>query len=275
MVSSIIAIREKQEFWAKRQNISVDKKGYTRNLKDNLFQKMNENTENEFASGDGAELKQKSGRRKMQALHSSSALACNFFDYWRGRDTSALAAAMNLPSRICNMQFERKLPSGVKPRFPNLDLTLECTDGTLVGIESKFCEPYRRLRHRPLADKYFSVRSRQWISFQLPACQRLAELLRKPETMFTHLDATQLLKHFLGLANASRNWILLYVWYSTNNLDAASLYSELAGFQKMINSDGAIFTFLTYQEIFSALRIHAVEHSAYLAYLRNRYFLDV
>jgi hypothetical protein len=45
----------------------------------------------------------------MRALHSSSALACNVFEYWRGRDGSPLAAALGY---LHSQQLASRLQSG-------------------------------------------------------------------------------------------------------------------------------------------------------------------
>ncbi len=42
----------------------------------------------------GSELGENGGRGKIQTLHSSSAIVCNFFDYWRAGDLKPLAEAL-------------------------------------------------------------------------------------------------------------------------------------------------------------------------------------
>jgi hypothetical protein len=61
----------------------------------------------------------------MRALVSSSALAVNFFDPWRGETLADLGAALSLNAPVMSLYFEYK-PSNypVKPRSPNLDLRL-------------------------------------------------------------------------------------------------------------------------------------------------------
>jgi hypothetical protein len=50
---------------------------------DNLFQALNESTRKAFEQGSGSELQDTASRpAKIKALHSSSALAVNFFDRW-------------------------------------------------------------------------------------------------------------------------------------------------------------------------------------------------
>src|SRR5665648_1118335 len=85
-------ILAKQEAWA--HNVGFDligsqgkhgKKVYTTTLDDNLFKPLHPQTKKELAAGDGGEINGTENKpAKMQALHSSSALGVNLFDYWRG-----------------------------------------------------------------------------------------------------------------------------------------------------------------------------------------------
>ena len=77
---------------------------------------------------------------KMKALHSSSALAVNFFDLWTGRDPDPLKKALNLDKEILDIQFERQYPTGLAGNPPNLDVALDLEGGLTLAIESKFSE---------------------------------------------------------------------------------------------------------------------------------------
>ena len=80
-----VRTRAVQVAWAARQGIKIDPQGYTLCLQDNLFQPLSATTHAELTAGAGAELGLGGGRGKLQALHSSAALAVNVFDYWRDR----------------------------------------------------------------------------------------------------------------------------------------------------------------------------------------------
>jgi len=142
VASPALPIRQQQRAWARSKGIDIDKSGYTLTLGDNLCHPLSRCAEAEFRAGDGTELGRPSSRGKMQALHSSSALACNVFDYWRGRDTSALAKALEMQAPICSMAFEQKYPTGLRGKPPNLDVVLQPWDGPTLAVESKFLEPY-------------------------------------------------------------------------------------------------------------------------------------
>src|SRR5687767_8908705 len=98
-------VLERQLAWSRRHNLPLQgSKGargrptYTP-LERNLFEPLSPQARSEYNSGDGRELGNTNGSPgKMQALHSSSALCCNVFHYWRrvGRP-EAIARACGVP----------------------------------------------------------------------------------------------------------------------------------------------------------------------------------
>jgi hypothetical protein len=135
------AIKQQQQSWALAEQIDFDKKGYVKELRHNLFQDLDEDSINEFTVGKGRELE-----GHMLALHSSSALVVNFFQWWRSSNNiPKLAKALGLPETYANLNFEKThmKPKGIGGIRPHLDIELS---GPLkpVAIESKFTEPYHR-----------------------------------------------------------------------------------------------------------------------------------
>ena len=154
----------KQIEWAKNRNINLigsqGAKGrpvYTTTVDENLFQPLNEQTRKELIEGDGSELKIGANRpSKIQALHSSSALGINIFDYWRKfSDISVIVTACGLTRANSTMtgriQFEQKFP--IDDRFqysPNLDVVIYPDNPRKIkvyGIECKFTESYSSRGH--------------------------------------------------------------------------------------------------------------------------------
>ena len=85
-------VHMKQRLWALRRGLPVDERGYTSSPDDNLFEPLNPAVKEQFNDADGGELKPGKDRLpKMQALHSSSALAINVFHYWKDRDKTPVA----------------------------------------------------------------------------------------------------------------------------------------------------------------------------------------
>ena len=277
MPSPALPIRERQRQWAKGKGIEIDKSGYTLTLRDNLYQALSPCAEAEFRSGDGAELGKPGERGKMQALHSSSALACNVFDYWRGRDTSALARALDVPGPICSIAFERKYPTGLRGKPPNLDVVLQPASGPILAIESKFLEPYTGQGQRSgFKGKYFTSESGLWNDLGYPNCQKLAKSLFEGDYSSTWLHGEQLLKHILGLSRTGRDWILLYLWYEIPGEAIVQHAEDIGEFARCAAEDGLAFRSLSYQELFRRLKsVAAPPDAGYIQYLKERYFPDV
>lgn len=277
MPSPALPIRERQRAWAKGKGIEFDKSGYARTLRDNLYQALSPCAEAEFRAGDGAELGKPGERGKMQALHSSSALACNVFDYWRGRDTAALAQALDVPGPICSIAFERKYPTGLRGKPPNLDVVLQPASGPKLAIESKFLEPYTgEGRKSGFKAKYFDAEPGLWHKLGYPACQKLAKSLYEGDYASTWLDGEQLLKHVLGLSRTGREWILLYLWYEIPGETIVQHSKDIDEFARCASEDGLAFRSLSYQELFRRMqRTAEPRDSGYVEYLKERYFSDV
>lgn len=267
------AIRERQLAWAATHCIAVDAAGYTLRPEDNLFAPLSTETRRDFEGGDGAELGLGGKRGKMQALHSSSALAVNVFDYWRVRDAAPLAAALGLAAPIAGLTFERKFGTGLPGNPPNLDVVLWLGGGSIVAIESKFMEPWRVRSERGLKAKYFAGGVDAWARLGLCGCSGLAARLQSGETAFTWLHAEQLLKHVLGLALSGSRWELVYLWYETPGHESGEHAAEAEEFARVARADGIAMRPLTYQKLILRLRESAAEaDAAYLDYLDGRYF---
>lgn len=264
-------IKARQRAWAIRKALTFDADGYCACVDDNLFRGLSPVARREFESGDGAELGKDGGRGKLQALHSSSALACNWFDYWRTRDLQPLSRAFGVPAGFSTLALEQKVPTGLGRIPPNLDVFLMGGDGTVFAIESKFTEPYTKSTGKTyLKPAYFPDGRSLWAEAGLPGCQTVAEALRTERHEFELLDVAQLLKHTLALARRfGDRWSLCCLWFEVPGSVASLHRQELTDFAAQI---AAHFSALTYQELF--VRMSALvgqEDSEYMAYLRDRY----
>ncbi|MDX2221056.1 MAG: hypothetical protein SF172_18725 [Burkholderiales bacterium] len=264
--------KEVQRRWAKDRSCELDAQGYTRVLRDNLFEPLSTETTLEFSEGDGGELGSDGHKGKMQALHSSSALACNVFDYWRHRNARPLAAALGLSGQICSLRFEQKFPTGLPGNAPNLDVALLLDNGTTFAIESKFLEVYGR-HSAGFKPKYFEHESGLWASRGFGHCESLARALYDGSQTFRWLHAEQLLKHVLGLSTAGGRWHLHYLWYRVDHEHAKAHEIELDVFRTLVLKDRINFSAQTYQALFAKLETcGAAGHGPYVEYLRRRYF---
>ena len=138
-------ILSKQTEWAKNQGMDLigskiyrGRPAYTINLDCNLFQPLLPDIRTSFAAGDGSELGSSGLPGKMQAIHSSSALGVNVFQYWKSISAvPVIAAACDLCRRgsdvSCDIQFEEKYPindrNGVKSTIGKMGSSLLLTHG--------------------------------------------------------------------------------------------------------------------------------------------------
>ncbi len=263
-------IKERQRRWATGAGLNPDAAGYlTPELN---LPWLSQRTRDEFAKADGNEFGNGSGRAKIAALHSSSALAVNFFDFWRGRDLRPLAAALELGEGIRDIAFEVKLPTGVGTRMPNIDVILEDASRSCLAIESKFAETFRGAQKAGIQDKYLAGNAKRWSDCGLAGAQSAAAVLYLA-TKFAYLDPAQLLKHMLGLGKSDREWSLLLLWYAPTSKVAEVMKAEVARFQGMLGSDSRRFSSLSYQQLWVTLLPHLTsEHDAYREYMTQRYF---
>lgn len=271
---SLSTILHSQRTWAEQEGIPIDRDGYVHQLSGNLIEEMSCATRAEFEAGSGGELGVDGTRGKMQALHSSSAFACNVFAYWRERDPSRLARALGVSNGDWTLSFEKKVGTGVWRAIANLDVWAQSDDGSILAVESKFCEPYRATGKQPvLSSAYRLTRlSSAWRDAGLQRCHEIAALTYFGEIRWESLDVFQLLKHLLALRNSRRREASLrYVWFDLKNDDARDHGREVDKFSELLDGEGS-FAGVTHQEVVAKLREGGVEgHSAYFTYLAARY----
>lgn len=283
--------KERQKKWAGKYGLKlIGSKGgrgdpaYTPTIEDNLFQPMSLETRQEFEEGDGDELTTEDGPAKMQAVHSSSALTVNLFDYWRGQeDCDPLLQAFGLSEgSVKSIEFEAKRPIMDSPnrehfpRDPNLDVTIAFADSNELpdlAFECKFTEVYRTSEpsEKGLAPAYLRE-EHLWI--ELPNCRELGQRICPRDDVFVHLHAAQLLKHTLGLKhrNSLGRFVLVYLWYDVPGSAAAKRHGEeVDRFREIVSRDGLAFRALTFQDVIECFSKHRDGHEAYIDYLTGRY----
>src|SRR5690606_2036632 len=127
-------------------------------------------------------------------------------------------------------------------------------------------------RAKPIQDKYFPPGEGLWQAAGLLGAQAAADLLRHGSP-FKLLDAVQLLKHMLGLAQTRCQWTLLLLCFAPTPEALQAMDAEATRFRDLLGSDGPRFSWLTYQELWSRLvpRLSAGDDE-YTRYLEQRYF---
>lgn len=264
----------KQLGWACSMGLNPDKRGYLANYESNLFQPLNRGSKDAFDQGSGSELRDRpNGPAKMRALHSSSALAVNFFDAWVDTDATPLLEIFNLKGELVSIRFEGQYPTGLPGNPPNLDVVLEFKSDLVVGIESKFTEwliPKSQSK-APFKDKYFPPGAGVWERVCLPKTQHLAEKIQSKALVFRHLDAPQLIKHALGLAtHCGSRFRLFYVYFDAAGAEGDAHKEEIKVFSERLRAELGFKAF-SYQEIIGQLESSSGVPEHYVEYLRARY----
>lgn len=270
------AVLERQLVWASNAGKEVSNKGYLGSIEDNLMQPLSAPARQGFGRGSGSELIDTDARpAKIKALHSSAALAVNVFDYWATRDPRPLTAAMELSSAIRGIEFERQFPTGLGGNPPNLDVVMLLESGAVVAIESKFTEWMipKSTAKEAFRPAYFPQSGGVWARLGLTRCQQLAEAIANGRQHFRWLDAPQLLKHALGLATtAPGQFCLHYLYFNARGTESTAHSEEIQRFSEAVGEEIG-FQARPYQALVSDIVKHCgAEHSAYAAYLQNRYF---
>lgn len=288
-------IKSKQQSWAYRKRLTLvggtipdrGEKNYQQGLNDNLFEQLSKESLDYFNSGDGSETKDSKTRlAKMKALHSSSAIVVNLFQYWQHKDVYPIMYACKLcsksPSRINNIigsrnklkfeeQFEISRDKSQFPFSPNIDVVIEDVESTVYAIESKFTEPYNSGKQKEIKEKYID-NSSFWNG--LSNLYELAKEICPNNNKFKYLDAAQLIKHTLGLRNRynKKGFHLLYLWYDVIGTDGIEHRKEIEQFAEIAKKDGIRFNHITYQEVIIRLsKEFYLGNEKYVDYLTDRY----
>jgi restriction endonuclease-like protein len=264
-------IVDRQQRWAEARHLAVNASGRVSHLEDNLFAPLHAETRAEFEAGDGDEFGTADAVGKMYSLHSSSALVCNVFDYWRKRPMLPLLRACGIETIATDLRFEQKFLTGVGSRPANLDVLITDTGGRNlpIAVESKFTEPFQTGERDHLRPAYFR-KSETWD--ELPSCRGLAESLTAKQR-YKCLKAGQLLKHALALTRkfGKKRFVLLYLWCDVRGSEAAKQHGdEVQNFANTVGSE-VLFRNDTYLSVFQRLSPLA-SGSQYEKYLRSRYF---
>jgi len=280
-------ILSKQTAWAANFGISlVGSKGkrgrpaYTCELNQNLLQPLLPDVRKSFGSGDGGELGSTEFPGKMQAVHSSSALGVNIFQYWKSiRAVPVIASQCGLcrvGSQVSSdLYFEEKYP--INDAFgyhPNIDVVIHNAPSAKIkrfAVECKFSEAYGAHKHGGLKAKYLGIDD-LWLD--IPNLLGFARRISPDDHEFVHLHPAQLVKHILGLKRqfGKGGFRLLYLWYDVFGDQGKRHRDEVLEFTEIAKKDGIKFHSLTYQELIVKLaRQLREEHPDYIRYLTERY----
>jgi hypothetical protein len=261
-----IVDRAKVALW-KKSGLPHDVKGYVEDVRLNLISGLTpEMIINDYRNGSGQEW-----LVKIKAIHSSAALAANVFGRWK---TDPAKLKLLGFSGFNSIKLEYKCPTGLGGTPPNLDVLLQSSD-VIIGIESKLLEPLTLTKPR-----FSPTYSRD----RLPFCEEswwnlLQQLHHWPPA---HLDASQLVKHYLGLRNkfsTSQKVFLVYLFWKPLNASDIAEYSrhaeDINKFQNAISKSSSIqFITMDYLQLWDSWsKDTELAKHAYL--LKQRYNVEI
>jgi hypothetical protein len=280
-------ITGKQTQWALNRGIpligSKVEKGrpaYTLELDQNLFESLDAGVRKNIEEGSGNELG--GNPAKMQAVHSSSALGVNIFQYWQKiQKVSAIASACGFCRKGNDISekivFEDKYPADDNydrfPTPPNIDVVFHNSDSSQFkrfAVECKFSEAYGSRKHNGLKPAYLDLID---LWSDIPNLHKFAKSIC-PNENFTYLHSAQLIKHILGLKRkfGKNGFRLLYLWYDVLGKEGSVHQDEIDKFYDIAKADGIYFNAMSYQELILALsKEYRQEHASYIKYLSERY----
>ncbi len=255
--------------------LSADVPGYTLSPAANLISGFDsESVLRDFVEGDGKELQ--GSRPKFCAAYSSSALAANSFGPYRLDPQSLVLAGRD---GFETSRFEKKLSTGLGGTSPNLDFLAE-GPGSLVAVESKFTE-FLTEKKASFVPAYDDVVRR----LAEPCWKDLFGSLREDPARFGHLDAAQLVKHYLGMRHSlgghRGSKALAYVyWEPTDAIAHREFVSHRAAIREFASAvvDSEIrFLSFSYPDLWDEWETTSAWSGirAHVAALRRRYLLSV
>lgn len=161
-------LKLQQKKWAQENlKCDVDDRGYLPKWQHNIREPQAE-AERQFEQGDGAELHDGPTRpAKMRAVHSSSALAWNFFGFFQRTTTEPLLSALRVGGNLTRIAFERKVPSVVGGMDHNLDVVLLPSEAASKGATSSCIDHFQTPTTRTIASGKRTLRPAT-ISARLP-----------------------------------------------------------------------------------------------------------
>lgn len=281
-------IKTKQILWAKRNKLSLSGSNganglhiYAGTVNQNLYEPLTAEHYKQFEKGDGGELIDTSLRpAKMKALHSSSAIGVNIFQYW---DKIKKVDQIAYCSGLCNKAnktsekiiFERKFKIDSAFSYdPNIDVVIENSSQSsfkIYAIECKFSEPYGSYLHSGIDNKYLKIKS---LWGNIPNIYALAKSISPDDKHFKYLHPAQLIKHVLGLKKeyGKKAFRLLYLWYDVHGEESYIHRQEIERFTEIAQMDSVKFSSISYQKLISNLAHNFYDgNEKYINYIADRY----
>lgn len=279
----IESVNEYLRSWAEKNSIKYysksekNKRYYTYNIEDNLYQPLERDILDSYTSGAGKELD-----KKMRALHSSSALTVNLFQYWLKNPhfiTKIIDKSFFKDNENIIVKFENKLHvKGVKGTPPHIDVTFENPDNNkIMAIEVKFTELL--VKSKPFNNsRFLSQQYNNLLKNYLPNINKFLKEINEKKFDFYFIDYLQLIKHILGLLSktSKEKFILIYLYFALPDILEKDHLQEIELFQNYLKNDNINFKSITVQWLIEQIELYSSDLDMdYLNYIKNRYYFFI
>lgn len=253
--------------------IEVTSDGYTATFDDAVLKEFSASTKEairrDLTGKGGSELAERGNRLpKFYAAHSSSALAANTFGPFLA-DQAGLPIGGETFTGETHLEVECR--SGLRGTPPTLDCLVDAS--TVLAVESKCTETFgaHSARFSSAYEPAMAAAHATWID-------EYHRLVDDPNR-YRHLDAGQLLKHYLGLRKQfpDRPVTLAYLYWDPANaheIAACCIHAaEVAEFQRQVRDPKVRFLALPYRELWDdwASAHRPAWLRQHVAALRSRY----
>jgi hypothetical protein len=274
-------IIEQQQSWADQLRIELANGGNVRDVSDNLFLPLHAETRRALLEGSACGFGDERKPDPLHALHSSQALACNFFEPWRGQASSPLdliapldanapdSDALEPASAPCEIVVAEQLPLGPHELTVAADVVIRSDTTRPAAVVACFTEGYDDVDTRlPAAPSEYAG-----LWSDLPGCRGLAEDLHANPRRFRRIPAGRILELALALhqRHGSRGARLVHLWYDTSGRTAREQRQEADRLRMRIGGE-VDFASITWQTLFLAMLDHPASDPRQIDYLAHRYF---
>ncbi|MCU1530372.1 MAG: hypothetical protein JWP75_4135 [Frondihabitans sp.] len=231
--------------------VELTPNGYATRFKDAVLAEFSATTRDaiqaDLVGKGGSELAARAaGTPKFHAAHSSAALAANVFGPFLDKRNGIPLGEDYFTGET---HLEVECATGLRGTPPTLDCLV---DGPRVlAVESKCTETFGA-HAAGFSEAYTNA-----MASAHPTWRAEYHRLRDDPNRYRHLDAAQLIKHYVGLRNGfpGRPLVLAYLyWTPTNSDDIAACcihLAELAEFSTHVNDPNLQFIAMSYRELWA------------------------
>lgn len=262
-------LRERQLLWAQQRELDLDERDCTSKLEENLYGPLSPETRMELEAAHAGLFDEAEKSGGLRCAHSTAALVCNVFDYWRGGEIGRIAEICCGDPRSTELRFAQEAPTGVEGLSAGVDVLLGGGSARPTAVVAHYTEAYASGNDNRLPASVEEPGA--W--GPLSDCRNLALDLRANPRRYGSLDVARMLGVALGFTNryGVRGFRLLYLWYEVEGHAADHHRREIDRFRMRAGGELDLEV-LRWRDLHGAIESDSGTHAGYADYLTARYF---